>query len=161
MILLLLAIPIMVNATPLVKFQQWVTSHHQAEHSANNKEVAVDITKPLTKAQLMKLGEAGYQKYCAVCHQADGKGLLPTFPALAGGLVSTGPAKANINIVVNGKSGTVMQAYKHQMDVKTLATIITYVRNAWGNDAMVKKNGYQPLVQPGDVLKVEKQANAK
>ena len=41
---------------------------------------------------------------------------------------------AHIDIVVNGKAGTAMQAFKGQLTAKEIAAIVTYERNAWGHD---------------------------
>ena len=38
-------------------------------------------------------GKAVFQKNCAACHQANGKGIPGAFPALAGNAVVQGPAK--------------------------------------------------------------------
>ena len=70
---------------------------------------------------------------CAACHQVDGSGAPPTFPALKGSSIATGDITAHIDIVVNGKSGTAMQAFGGQLSEADLAAIITYERNAWGN----------------------------
>ena len=39
-----------------------------------------------------------------------------------------------MDIVVHGVSGTAMQAFGKQLSEVDLAAIITYERNAWGND---------------------------
>ena len=39
----------------------------------------------------------------------------PTFPALKGSKIATGPIEDHVNIVFNGKSGTAMQAFKNQL----------------------------------------------
>ena len=37
-----------------------------------------------TTEELMAMGEGIYQKNCVACHQVNGEGLAPVFPALAG-----------------------------------------------------------------------------
>jgi cytochrome c oxidase subunit 2 len=56
------------------------------------------------------------------------------FPALAGSAIATGDMAAHIDIVLKGKSGTAMQAFGVQLSEVDLAAVITYERNAWGND---------------------------
>ena len=75
-----------------------------------------------------------YATHCSTCHQANGKGLPGAFPALAGSPIATGPAAGHIDIVLNGKPGTAMLAYGPQLSNEEIAAIITYERNAWGND---------------------------
>ncbi|WP_285353306.1 cytochrome c, partial [Vibrio sp. D173a] len=43
------------------------------------------------------------------------------------------------DVIVYGRSGTAMQAFDNQLTEKEIAAVITYQRNAWGND-------------PGDVI---------
>ena len=83
-------------------------------------------------AELMERGEKAYQTACAACHQADGSGAPPAFPALKGSPIATHDMAAHIDIVVNGKSGTAMQAFGNQLSEVDLAAVITYERNAWG-----------------------------
>jgi cytochrome c oxidase subunit 2 len=76
-------------------------------------------------------GESLYNKTCSMCHQKTGLGMVPVFPALKGSPMVTGPLAAHILQVLNGKGG--MPAWKSMSD-DDLAAIITYERNAWGND---------------------------
>lgn len=55
------------------------------------------------------------------------------FPALKGGM-SVGPIADHIDIVVNGSRGTAMQAFGSQLSEVDLAAVVTYERNAWGNN---------------------------
>jgi cytochrome c oxidase subunit 2 len=50
---------------------------------------------------------------------------------------------AHVDIVLNGKAGTAMVAWNMLNDLE-LAAIITYERNAWGNDT-------GDIVQPADI----------
>lgn len=91
-------------------------------------------------------GEKVYTTTCAVCHQPTGLGLPPTFPALKGSVIATGPVADHINRVMNGKTGTAMQAFKDQLSDQDLADVITYERNSWGNNTGT-------LVHPDDIKK--------
>ena len=66
---------------------------------------------------------------------ANGQGVPPAFPALAGSAIATGDPAAHIDIVLNGKPGTAMAAYRNILNDADIAAVITYERNAWGNSA--------------------------
>jgi len=72
-------------------------------------------------------GEIIYKNKCMACHQENGEGVDPSFPALKG--VAT-----DINIVVNGKESTAMAAFKDQLSNQEIADVINYVNHAWGNN---------------------------
>ena len=42
-----------------------------------------------------------------------------------------------MDIVMNGKAGTAMAAYKGLLNDADTAAVITYERNSWGNSASV------------------------
>jgi len=105
--------------------------------------------KTYTKEELMKQGEATYLTHCAMCHQPTGAGMPPTFPALKGSKIATGPVAGHLDRVLNGKPGTAMQAFKDQLSDDELAGVITYERNAWDNNT-------NTLVQPADVAAAKK-----
>jgi cytochrome c oxidase subunit II len=73
----------------------------------------------------------------------------PVFPALKGSKIATGPIKDHINIVLNGKPGTAMQAFGSQLSDTDIAAIVTYERNAWGNNT-------GDVVQPSDITAARK-----
>ena len=81
----------------------------------------------------MAQGETLYNAQCGACHQANGQGLPPAFPAIAGSAVATGDLSAHIDIGLNGRPGTAMIGFR-QLSDEQLAAIITYQRNAFGND---------------------------
>ena len=140
--------PIVVEAVTQAEFAKWV------KHESHLKLVNIKETlKPIGKKDLLALGKTAYEKYCVACHQPTGKGLPPTFPALIGSKVTTGPLDKNIAIVLNGVAGTAMQPFGEQLDNKTLAAVITYVRNAWGNDKLNKKKKLPIVVQPKQIKK--------
>ena len=51
-------------------------------------------------------------------------------PAITGSAIATGAIDAHIDIVVNGKTGTAMQAFKEQLSAADIAAVVTYQRNA-------------------------------
>jgi len=90
-------------------------------------------------------GEKVYTTNCSSCHQANGKGQPGVFPPLAGNSVVTGAATVVIGIVKNGKSGPItvagtkyngqMPAWKGTLSDSDIASVVTYIRSAWGNKA--------------------------
>lgn len=87
----------------------------------------------LSKEALMSQGEQIYGNICVACHQPDGSGMPAAgFPALAGGAVTTGDIGTHIDRVLNGKGA--MPPYKSTLDDQQIAALVTYERNAFGND---------------------------
>jgi len=121
--------PIVVEAVPQAEYQTWIGEQRAA--AEKEKELT---QKEWTMPELMERGEKSYQSTCAACHQADGSGLPPSFPALRGSAIAVGDIAGHIDIVVNGKRGTAMQAFGKQLNEVDIAAIITYERNAWGNN---------------------------
>jgi cytochrome c oxidase subunit 2 len=121
--------PIVVVATTEQGYKDWI-----AKQKGQASQGEADTARAWTMQELMKEGEQVYGRICAACHQPSGLGMPPTFPALKGGVIAIGPIADHINIVFNGKSGTAMQAFKSQLNDVELAAVITYERNAWGNN---------------------------
>jgi cytochrome c oxidase subunit 2 len=121
--------PVVVKAVPREEYDAWVneqTASAQAERELTQKD--------WTMAELMERGEKAYATACAACHQPDGTGAPPAFPALKGSQMALEDMEGHIDIVVNGSSGTAMQAFGNQLSEVDLAAVITYERNAWGNN---------------------------
>ena len=130
--------PVVVRAVPEAEYAAWVDKKKTEMAAA-----AAGSDRAWTKDELMAAGKAGYEKNCAACHQAEGQGLPPAFPALAGSKIVTGPLlspegklipDSHVDRVLNGKTGTAMQAFKATLSDADLAAIITYERNAFGNN---------------------------
>ncbi|MDX2349434.1 MAG: c-type cytochrome, partial [Porticoccus sp.] len=133
--------PIVVNVLEKEEYSAWLSE----------KKVEVAAIRELTKKtftldELMAAGEEAYNRSCASCHMANGEGIPGVFPGLKGSAVATGDISKHLDVVVNGVAGTAMQAFGGQLSEVDLAAIITYERNAWGNDT-------GDAVQPIDVLK--------
>jgi cytochrome c oxidase subunit 2 len=144
--------PIVVKAVTQEEFDLWLKTFGKKglQHSEHL------VTAKLTKEDLLTLGKTQFDKTCGMCHQPTGLGLPPTFPALKGSKISTGPAEAEIKLVLQGVPGTAMQAFGEQLDDKTLAAILTYTRSAWGNQALNDAAKNTSTVQPIDVAKMRK-----
>jgi len=134
--------PIVVNAVTPEEFDKWVVAQKQQAAAA-----AASADKTWTMEELMARGKQVYQT-CAACHGANGEGVGP-FPKLAGSKIATGPVDAHIDIVLNGKPGTAMQAFGAQLNDADIAAVVTFERNSFGN-----KTG--DLVQPAQVKAARK-----
>ena len=136
--------PIVVEVVSQEKYTQWVADRKKQAAAA-----AEDPNKQWTMADLQARGENVYAANCAACHQPTGKGLPPTFPALDGSKIATGDKAAHIDRVLNGKPGTAMVAFGKQLSDTDIAAVITYERNAWGNNK-------GDMVQPAEVKAARK-----
>ncbi len=131
--------PIVVEAKSEADYKSWVNKQKEIQKAA-----AAAGDKEWSKADLMAQGQKVYSKTCASCHGVTGQGVPGVFPALAGSPIATGDIKGHMNIVMNGKAGTAMQAFKQQLSDADIAAVITYERNAFGNNK-------GDLVQPSTI----------
>lgn len=95
--------------------------------------------KQWTEAELRLLatGETLYRRNCSVCHARDGQGDIQLgAPALYNSPAVTGSVSSLIQLILEGKKGTVMPAFADALSDQQVAEIATYVRNAWGNDVL-------------------------
>lgn len=126
--------PIVVIALPEAAYDNWV----KKQRAGANKDSATQnrhfLKKTLSKEDLMSMGQLDYAKHCSTCHRPNGEGMPPAFPALKRSKVATGNTVDHIKLVLNGRPGTAMQAFRGQLTNIELAAILTYVRNSWGND---------------------------
>jgi cytochrome c oxidase subunit II len=123
--------PIVVEVKAAADFDVWVKEAADAQAQVLAAEQAM---APMSKEELMALGQKTYESRCAACHQVGGEGLPGVFPALKGSVIATKDLPAHLHIVIAGKTGTAMQAFGTQLSISELAAVITYERNAWGND---------------------------
>ncbi len=131
--------PIVVEAKPYDEYVKWVEEQKQKQAAAS-----ADEDKEWSYDELMVKGEKEYNTVCAMCHQASGKGLPPTFPSLVDSpIVRTPDQRINhIKNVLYGKNA--MPAFGEQLSDVQIAAIITYERNAWGHET-------KEMVQPQEV----------
>jgi cytochrome c oxidase subunit 2 len=137
--------PIVVEVKEQADFDAWY-----AERQAAAQRISDAASQTFTMEQLMAQGQTVYNTYCMACHQANGQGLPPAFPALTGSAIATGPAADHINIVLNGKQGTAMAAFGTQLSAVDIASVITFERNALGNSV-------GDMVQPVDIVQAQAQ----
>lgn len=125
--------PVVVIAKEPAEFDKWVTEQVAIAKKAKEEEQKL-LAMNMTYDELMAHGEKAYLANCAACHQPNGQGIPGVFPALKGSVMATEDLAGHINVVVNGVPGTAMQGYGKQLGLKDLAAIVTYERNAWGNN---------------------------
>ncbi len=83
--------------------------------------------------EILENGKSLYKGRCSGCHQQAGTGSTTIgAPALKGSAVARGSTDILIRTVLFG-SGS-MPAFRMSLDDAGLAKILSYVRNAWGND---------------------------
>ncbi|WP_395746739.1 c-type cytochrome [Prosthecobacter sp.] len=107
--------------------------------------------QPLTEAarQQIEHGAAVYQTVCGLCHQPTGYGIPNVAPPLAESEWATGEPERIIRIALHGLYGEIEvngqkwnlampgQGENPVLDDAKLADVLSYVRNAWGNEASV------------------------
>ena len=136
--------PIVVEAMEPEKYAAWVVAQ-----KAKNVAAVEDPNKVYALDELKAKGEKVYAANCTACHQANGAGLPGAFPALNGSKIATGPKEAHLDIVINGKVNTTMQAFGKQLSDTELAAVVTYERNAWGNTT-------GDMIQPSEIKALRK-----
>ena len=125
--------PVVVEVRPEEEFLSWIEDQRLANELAGEAAVAAR-SRTWTMEELMPMGEDVFITHCATCHQPDGLGQGIKYPALAGGVIPTGPVEAHLERVMNGLAETEMQAWAPQLSDLELAAVITYERNAWENN---------------------------
>jgi cytochrome c oxidase subunit 2 len=119
--------PIVVRVTSEQEFDTWIADKQQ--EASEIKEL---MAQNFNLEELMERGEAVYQRSCLACHGAQGEGGVGK--PIAGSAIAMGPVAAHIDMVVNGKPGTAMQAFGGQLNDLEAAAVTTYQRNAFGNN---------------------------
>lgn len=140
--------PVVVKAVSEEEYAEWV-SKKKTELAA----ASAGSDRSWSQKELMAKGKEVYNTVCAACHQPEGQGLPPAFPALAGSKIVNGPLLAadgkiipdsHVDRVMNGKANTPMQAFKNTLSDVEIAAVITYERNSFGN-----KKG--DMIQPAQI----------
>jgi len=134
--------PIVLIAKTEADYAVWVAEQKNAAAAE-----AAGATRTWGAEELMAKGEQVYATACAACHQVNGQGIPPAFPALVGSPLLQQPVKEHVSVVLHGRTGTAMQAFGAQLSDVDVAAVVTYERNAWGIDS-------GDIVQPADVAAV-------
>lgn len=122
--------PVVVEAVEPERFDEWMA---QRKEAAQQEAMSADREWGLD--ELMARGEQTYGAVCAACHQPDGSGSPPAFPALAGNQALLKEPDRHISTVIDGVAGSAMPAFRNTLSPVEIAAVVTYERNAWGNDA--------------------------
>lgn len=112
--------------------------HKSLPHIKDPHEVDDDLQKDLPREQKL------YNTFCGTCHQRNGQGARGRMPPLAGTDWVTGNKERLITVVLNGLQGpleinnetynSVMPPHRFLKDDE-IATILTYIRKSFGNQA--------------------------
>ena len=129
--------PVEVHAVSRDEFDAWMAAKRGA--AAAQTQLAMQT---LSVDDLMDQGKAVYDSACLACHGAQGQGGIGN--AIAGSAVVMGNLSNHMAVVAKGVSGTAMQAFGGQLNDVEMAAVLTYQRNAFGNNT-------GDVVQPGDV----------
>ena len=129
--------PVEVHAVSRDEFDAWMAAKRGA--AAAQTQLAMQT---LSVDDLMDQGKAVYDSACLACHGAQGQGGIGN--AIAGSAVVMGDLSNHMAVVAKGVSGTAMQAFDGQLNDVEMAAVLTYQRNAFGNNT-------GDVVQPGDV----------
>lgn len=145
--------PIVVEVLPVEEYSAWLAEHAPAAETRLASATTAGTTVSTAAApadtwnldSVMARGETLHMSNCAACHQANGQGLPAAgFPPLAGTPVSK---EEHVKLALHGRNGTAMAGFGPQLANEELAAIVTYQRNAWGNDT-------GDLVGPADIAAV-------
>ena len=151
-------------------------AYNTAEAHINGRAVVRPKQEPADKVpvvagikpEIMAAGKAIYMRdgFCNTCHQADGKGLESSgFPPLKGSMWVTGSEDRLIKLVLKGLYGPIvvngkkypgqvpMTPYEGMLKDDEVASVLTYVRNAFGNRA--------PAVNPERVKEIRASIKGK
>ena len=134
--------PVEVHAVSREEFDAWMAAKRGA--AAAQTQLAMQT---LSVDDLMDQGKAVYDSACLACHGAQGQGGIGN--AIAGSAVVMGDLSNHMAVVAKGVSGTAMQAFGGQLNDVEMAAVLTYQRNAFGNNT-------GDVVQPGDVTGMKK-----
>ena len=136
----------------MIHSHQTATAHLNGEPLVSRKEAVVNTTLKGDALIQFTRGKAIYEKegYCGTCHQNDGKGLPASgFPPLAATKWVQGVEDRLIKLTLHGLYGSIevlgqsypgqvpMTPYKGLLNDEEIADVLTYIRNAFGNQSSV------------------------
>lgn len=125
--------PIVVVAKEPADYAMWIAEQESIKKQANEEEQSL-LAMNMSMDELMSSGEKVYMANCAACHMPNGEGLPGVFPALKGSQIAVADQPKHIDILINGVAGSSMQSYAKQLSMSDIAAVVTYERNAWGNN---------------------------
>lgn len=125
--------PIVVIAKDPADYAAWKNEKIAAIQIAKEEEERL-LAMNMSMDELMTTGKKVYLAKCAACHMPNGEGLPGVFPAIKGSSLALNDRSGHIDILLNGRTGTAMQSFAKQLTLSEIAAVITYQRNAWGNN---------------------------
>jgi cytochrome c oxidase subunit 2 len=130
--------PVVVNVVEREEYDQWL-----AEKQTQAAEIAALMEQTFTMDELVARGKSVYDRACLACHGANGEGGVGK--AIAGSAIAMGPLGGHMDIVINGsRNNAAMQAFGGQLNDVDMAAVLTFQRNAFGNNM-------GDMIQPIDV----------
>ena len=110
----------------------------------SSEQPAKEVTnnQPVQTTEKVHPGKVVYEKYCLVCHQADGSGVPEMHPPLRKGSWIGKDPKELVPILMKGLSGKVEvdgKVYKGimpaqaQLTNEEIADVLSYIRSDFGN----------------------------
>lgn len=136
--------PIVVVVEERADYDKWLNGK-----KTEAKKLRELMAQTFTLEQQIERGKKVYDASCAACHGAKGEGGVGK--PIAGSKIATGPVDGHLKVAVNGVPGTAMQAFGGILNDVDMAAVVTYQRNAFGNNM-------GDTLQPVDVYKFK---NAK
>lgn len=145
----------------MVHAYETAVAHLNDKLVTEHKEEQIVSSLKGNDLELYKKGKEIYARdgYCTTCHQPDGKGLSASgFPPLTNTKWVTGNEERLIKVVLKGLLGPLeingrkfpgqvpMTPFEGLLNDEEVASVLTYVRNSFGNQA--------PAIQPELVKKV-------
>ncbi|MEM0955582.1 MAG: cytochrome c oxidase subunit II [Pseudomonadota bacterium] len=130
--------PVVIDVVSREDYDAWLS-----EKKVAAAEIAALMEQTFDLDQLMARGKDVYDRACLACHGAAGEGGVGK--AIAGSAIAMGPVGGHLDIVVNGsRNNAAMQAFGGQLNDVDLAAVLTFQRNAFGNNM-------GDMIQPIDV----------
>lgn len=130
--------PIVIRAVSPTDFEAWLEEQRAAKVAATAAEA-----RDWSIDELVARGEQVYADNCTSCHQPDGQGIPGMFPALTDSAVVKGPVEQHAEVVMHGRTDTLMRGFAGDLTNADIAAVIAYKRTKWGNG--------EGLLQPTDV----------
>jgi len=115
---------------------------------SKNKLAPVPVIPELSFADRFKNGHVLFESNCGACHQSTGLGVPGSFPPLAKSDFLMGRKDMGMGILLHGinnesitVNGKHFQGVMPQLPLADdqIASILTYVRNSWGNKSAIVK----------------------
>lgn len=124
--------PIVIEAKSPEDYQEWLA--REVAMLPQVEEEESEESKNWDEETLTARGEEVYINQCSVCHQSNGLGLPPAFPALSGSAIVNAE---NIDVfaeqIIKGKN--VMPSFGGLLSDADIAAVMTYIRKSWINQA--------------------------